>query len=182
MMVLWQVPAVLLAVFTWLSASSPSLGEAARKEAIRRQMVGKAARVYTIKDLPTPPDNPVVIEPPVEETTKPAVEGAAKPEAKDEKKEEKHDEKWWRARMTAAIEAADRDVTLIDAVQSRINALTTDFVNRDDPIQKARIFEDRQKALAELDRLKKQSEADQKAIDDIREEARRLGVPPGWIR
>ena len=36
-------------------------------------------------------------------------------------------------------------------MQTRINALTTDFVNRDDPAQRAVIEHDRQKALAELD-------------------------------
>jgi len=36
--------------------------------------------------------------------------------------------------------------------------------------------------LTELDRLKKQIVDDQKAITDIEEEARRAGVPPGWLR
>ena len=181
MMVLWQIPAVVLALFTWLNATPATLADAGRKEALRRQMAGKPARVLTNQDLPTPPENPVVVEPPekpVDEAAKPATESAEKPGAA----EEKHDEKWWRARMTAAVEAVDRDGMLIDALQSRINALTTDFVNRDDPVQKARIFEDRQKALAELDRLKKQSVVDRQAVDDIREQARRLNIPPGWIR
>ena len=180
-MVLWQIPAVLLALFTWLNAAPASLGEASRKEALRLQMMAKATRVYTNQDLPAAPANPVVIEPPAgaEAEAKPT---DAKPADPAKPADEKHDEKWWRARITAAIEAADRDVMLIDAVQSRINALTTDWINRDDPVQKAKLFDDRQKALAELDRLKKQSVTDRQAIDDIREEARRLGVPPGWIR
>jgi len=36
--------------------------------------------------------------------------------------------------------------------------------------------------VAELDRLKKQLLADKKAIADLEEEARRAGVPPGWLR
>jgi len=84
--------------------------------------------------------------------------------------------------MKAALEAIDRDTTLADAMQSRINALTTEFVNRDDPAQRSRIEGDRQKALGELDRLKKQITADRKAVTDIEEEARRAGVPPGWLR
>jgi hypothetical protein len=68
------------------------------------------------------------------------------------------------------------------ALESRINALQTDFVNVDDPAQKAVIAQDRQKAIdetartiAELDKLKKE-------IADIQEEARKAGVPPGWVR
>ena len=58
----------------------------------------------------------------------------------------------------------------------------TDFVNRDDPAQRAVLASDRQKAIGELDRLKKQIEADKKAIADLEEEARRANVPPGWLR
>jgi hypothetical protein len=69
-----------------------------------------------------------------------------------------------------------------EALQSRINALSTDFVNRDDPYQRAKVAEDRQKALAELERVKGDIEKANKAIADIEEEARKAGVPPGWLR
>jgi hypothetical protein len=95
---------------------------------------------------------------------------------------EQREQKFWRDRMTAAREALDRDRLLADAMQSRINALTTDFVNRDDPAQKAVIAQDRTKALAELERLKKQIEADEQAIANIQKDAHRQGIPPGWIR
>ncbi|TMQ47037.1 MAG: hypothetical protein E6K73_14225, partial [Candidatus Eisenbacteria bacterium] len=72
----------------------------------------------------------------------------------------------------------DRDQTFSDALQSRINALTTDFVNRSDPAQRAVIERDRQKALTELSNLKKQIDDDKKALADLEEEARRAGVPP----
>ena len=81
------------------------------------------------------------------------------------------------------LEAAlERDQTYADALQSRINALTTDFVNRDDPAQRAVIAADRQKAVVELERLKTQIEDGRAAIADFQEEARRAGVPPGWLR
>ena len=75
-----------------------------------------------------------------------------------------------------------RNEAFAEALQSRINALTTDFVNRDNPVQKRQIGEDRQKALAELDQVKKDIVNGKKAINDIEEEARRANVPPGWIR
>ena len=51
----------------------------------------------------------------------------------------------------------------MEAIQTRVNALSTDFVNRDDPAQRAVIERDRQKAMAELDRLKKSVEDTKKA-------------------
>ena len=69
-----------------------------------------------------------------------------------------------------------------EALQSRINGLTTDFTARDDPAQRAVVANDRQKALAELDRVKNDITQQTKAIADIQEEARRAGVPPGWLR
>ena len=75
-----------------------------------------------------------------------------------------------------------RDQVLAEAMQTQINSLTTDFVNRDDPAQRATIERNRTTALGELSRLKDQIKKDQKAIDDFHEEARRAGVPPGWLR
>jgi hypothetical protein len=69
-----------------------------------------------------------------------------------------------------------------EALQSRINGLTADFTARDDPAQRAVVATDRQKALAELDRVKNDIVQQTKAIADMQEEARKAGVPPGWLR
>jgi hypothetical protein len=55
-------------------------------------------------------------------------------------------------------------------------------VNRDDPVQRSTIAAERQKALAEFDRVKQEIADQQKAITTIQDEARRAGVPPGWVR
>ena len=67
-------------------------------------------------------------------------------------------------------------------MQNRISSLTADFTSRDDPAQRAKIGEDRRKALDQLDRMQKQIAADQKAIEQVQEDARRQGVPAGWVR
>ena len=41
---------------------------------------------------------------------------------------------------------------------------------------------ERQKALADLDSLNKEIADGRKAITDLQEEARRSGVPAGWLR
>ena len=92
------------------------------------------------------------------------------------------DEQRWRSRMAAARAQVDRSRTLAEALQSRINALTADFSARDDPAQRAVVGEQLNKALAELDRISGDIEVQQKQVTDLEEEARRAGVPPGWVR
>jgi len=92
------------------------------------------------------------------------------------------DQKYWSEKMKALREQLDRDQTFLDAIQNKINSLTTEFVNRDDPAQRTVIEQNRQKALAELARLQKAIVDEKKAITDFEEEARRAGVSPGWLR
>ena len=84
--------------------------------------------------------------------------------------------------MAKLKEQLERDQTFRDALQNRIDALSTDFINRDDPAQRNVIASDRQKALVELERVKKAIEEGRKAIPELEEEARREGVPAGWLR
>lgn len=169
-----------------LSAGAQSLADVARKEATRREAVKAPARVVTNNDLrvvapavpPAAPGDPAA-QPPAAAGGAPAEVAAEKPpEAPDPTK----DPEYWRKRITDARQARDRNAFLLEAIQSRINALTTDFSARDDPFQRAQIEINRQKAIAELDRMAKaQVELEQK-ISDIEEEARRANVPPGWLR
>jgi hypothetical protein len=70
----------------------------------------------------------------------------------------------------------------MEALQTRINSLTNDFYARDDPAQRAVIETQRNKALAELDRLKNEIVDGKANIAKIQEDARKEGVPPGWLR
>ena len=84
--------------------------------------------------------------------------------------------------MTTARGNLQRQELFLEALQSRVNALTTDFVNRDDPAQRAQIAADRQKALGEMEAVRKEIDQAKKQIADLEEEARKAGVPPGWLR
>jgi hypothetical protein len=84
--------------------------------------------------------------------------------------------------MQGARDALQRSQVFAEALQSRINGLTTDVTSRDDPAQRAAVATDRQKALAELNRVKDDIARQTKAIADIQDEARRGGIPPGWVR
>ncbi len=84
--------------------------------------------------------------------------------------------------MAAARDSLARLQTFSEALQSRINALTADFVNRDDPAQRNVVAADREKSLAELERVRQEIAQQQKALTALQDEARRTGVPAGWVR
>jgi len=96
--------------------------------------------------------------------------------------ERKKEEAEWRERIKNEREALDRAKSYADALQIKINSLNTDFVNRDDPVQRAAIAAERDKSLAEMDRLKKEIAEHTKKIAAIQQDARRAGAPPGWVR
>jgi hypothetical protein len=165
------------------SVYAQSLADVARKEEERRKTIPQPAKVYTNKDLSAAP--PASTPPPPAAAATPAdaksaTEKDAGATAKDQAPAK--DRAYWAGRLKALQEQLDRNQTYADALQSRINALTADFVNRDDPAQRSVIERDRQKNIAELNRLKKTVEDDKKALADFAEEARRAGVPPGWLR
>src|SRR5262245_1300243 len=175
-----------------------SLADVAKQEQQRRQSVKSGgSKVYTNGDLASAPEtspdpinaaaasaNTASAEKKADDS-KPAAKADDKAPAKDAKAEEKAEEKgqdYWSARMKALNAALDRDRLYAEALQTRVNSLTSDFSSRDDPAQRALIAEDREKAIGELSRLRKQIEEDKDAIGAAEEEARRASVPPGWLR
>lgn len=178
------------------NAQSP-LAEAAKREAERRRAV-RAASVptYTSEDLarlPARAPTTVPARPATEVTTMGVVGSAAEPAPLtgaaaapgapgQPAAPGPRDEKYWRDRMTTARSALSRLEIFAESLQSRINALSADFVNRDDPAQRQQIAEQRQRALDELNKVKLEIIEARKQIGDIEAEARRLSVPAGWVR
>src|SRR4051812_8617023 len=181
---------VVLAWVTVSRAQTPTLGEVAKKEADRRKAQPAPAKVYTNKDLPATAQKPAAGSPaPGAESSTPADPvAAATANAGDQKPAEpmaeggQKTETYWKNRMAAAREELRRSQMFAEALQTRINALNKDVATRDNPVQRARASEDRNEALAELDRVKKDVERGTKQIGDIEEEARKAGVPPAWVR
>ena len=172
------------------SAQAQSLADVAKKEEDRRKSTPAPAKVYTNKDLNAAPAG----SPP---SAAPAVSGAPGGDASAAKAADPgvskggkapapaagvKDQIYWVNRLNALQDTLARDENYADAMQTRINALTTDAVNRDDPAQRAVIEKNRQKSLAELASLTKSVADTRKAIANLHEEARRAGVPPGWLR
>ena len=172
--------------------AAQSLGELAKREAERKKATPQAKKTYTnddLKQIPPPAGTATAKPGDAKDAAKP---GDAEKPADAKVEAEKVDatkpaepaktEEFWRTRIAQAREDIRRNEAFREALQSRVNALTADFTARDDPFQRAKIADDRQKALAEMARLSEEIENGKKHITDIEEEARRAGVPPGWIR
>jgi hypothetical protein len=181
------VAAVLLTLAVPVCAQT--LADLAKKEQERRKASPPAVKTYTnddLKKLPPAPDGPAkpADKAKPDDAGKPA-DAAAPTEVKPDPAapaEPAKDEKFWRGRITAAKDDLTRNESFRDALQSQINALSAEFSARDDPYQRAKIADDRQKKIAELARVNQEIEKGKKLIVDIEEEARRAGVPPGWLR
>lgn len=178
-------------------ASGQSLAEIARREQARRAAIPEERRskVYTNDDLrksggltigatrrsASPPSGATAQgagEPATGSNTGGA-DGAdgTGPEAGDVR-----DEAYWRTRMTTAQEARTRAALMASALQNRADGLWAQFTAMDDPARRRTIERQRNEALAELENTRMELEELDREIAGIREEARRAGAPPGWLR
>ena len=187
-----QIVAIAVLLSLGGAAAAPlagqSLADVARKEEDRRKAIKKPAKLLTNKDLspaPPPTGSTATPTPSGGETTPAAGNGGVAPgqgQGNEKPTEPSKDQAYWSGRAKGLQTQLDRDQTFAVALQSQINALTTQYVNQSDPVQQAKLANDKQKALDELNRVTKQVADDKKAIADLQEEARRAGVPSGWLR
>jgi hypothetical protein len=171
-------------------SSTVPLAEVARKEEARRKTAKKATRVITNanlaanevnlppKSMPsfagssnatpsnTSPGSPTIPGGKVE----PATTAGGK------------DQAFWQNRLKAAMDDLNRTQMFADSLQTKINSLRTDFVNRDNRVEREKIQMDLNASLAELEKLNKEIVEKRKAVSAVEEEARKAGVPPGWLR
>jgi hypothetical protein len=177
-------------------ARSQSLADIARKEEERRKSVKTPAKVYTNDDLRRYPVStlPEATAPDPAQAAAAGDAAAAKPDqptaqAKDATSPSKdatpsvdQGEQHWRQLITEARSARARSSTYLEALESRVAALTAEFYAREDPGQRAAAWGQRTRVLEDMERLKQDMAEQDKAIAKIEEDARKANVPPGWIR
>lgn len=177
------LPAVLLLAAP--AAAQPPLIEVARAEAARRASISEKSEFYTNDDLTGGPRLTTGA------ASRPEPEAAAEPDASaapaadtaaDEAAGGARDEAWWRGRIATARDARRQAELLAAALQNRVDGLLAELAARDDPFQRAGLERDRADALSELQRMQDEIDRLTDEIAAIREEARRAGAPPGWLR
>ena len=185
--VAWLIFVAGFALPVYTQTSSPSLAAVADREKQRRAGLDQESKVYTNDDLrgglrlttgratavPEPDSSP-----PSDGVTSESSDpqGAPDPDAED------RDEDYWRDRIASARDDMRRAELMAAALQNRADGLWAEFIARDDPVQRSEIGQNRNDALQELQRTEAEADRLRQEILDIQEEARRSGIPPGWLR
>jgi hypothetical protein len=170
-------------------SSTVPLAEVAKKEEARRKTTKKATRVITNANLGA---NEVNLPPRSmpsfagSATATPSNTSPGSPTIPGGKVEPPNpaqkDQAFWQGRMKTAMDDLNRTEMFAGSLQTKINSLRTDFTNRDNRVEREKIQQELNTSLAELERLNKEVEQKRKAISALEEEARKAGVPPGWLR
>ena len=165
------------------AAAQPPLAEVARAEQARRASITENSRVYTNADLAETRrlTTAAGVLPAPDSTAEDAAGGTQADDGAAPAAEER-DETWWRERITAARDARQRAELVAAALQNRADGLWAELTARDDPAARAALERDRLAAIAELEQTRGELERLDEEIAAIREEARRAGAPPGWLR
>ncbi len=157
-----------------LLGQSP-LVELSKKEKQRRKKE-KAVKVITNEDLGKAPSPSVSIS---------GARYSPSPEegiGKAVKSPRKKDRKWWVSRKKKLEEKIASLKRKIEELQKKVNTLTTGFLIEQRPIAHQRLKDELEKTKGALERAKKDLEKARKELDKLYEEARKAGIPPGWLR
>jgi hypothetical protein len=164
-------------------------GEQGKGGASTDKLNAAPTKVYTNKDLPGDSTRPAAI--PVETKAEPAVDETSNKAATKKPDEPVKDEAYWRGRMTTLRDNLARDKAACEPLAEKVRVLDGIYadsvfyvdgkamVNR----ASAAVIETKQAdAKAELRQCTAKVALDQSTIATVEEEARRLGVLPGWLR
>jgi hypothetical protein len=127
------------------------------------------------------PQLPATLEPAAVNGAAKSPDAAAKPEDKKPVDPAKT-EKYWKDRATTIRATLSRNKLLLDALKSQLNGLNAQFMNTDDPGQREIMQVRIQHVTAEAQRVQQEIDTHTKAASDLQEEARKAGIPAGWVR
>ncbi|MEO5820097.1 MAG: hypothetical protein ABIT71_06290, partial [Vicinamibacteraceae bacterium] len=158
-----------------VSAGAQSLADVARKEEARRQKIAAPSKVYTDADAekyaPAPGAQAAA-------TTVTSLDASGKPvgqQATDAGLPA--DESGWRARLQNARDGVDRNRLLLSALEQQArSARKTVATDGDEPA------DDGSSRATEMKRLKAEMDTFRATLANAEEDARKAGVPPGWVR
>jgi hypothetical protein len=169
-----------------LAAPATNLSDLARREAVRRLLTPAPSVVLTNDTLPAPRagDFVATVEAgdssvPLSSGPDPFVTSSPPPEAPADPP---HDAAWWRQQQETLRSAIRDGEAAVADLQSRVNALTTDVAGRDDPAAREVVRAELATTVQRLARARTKLDADRRALETFGRDARRAGVPPGWLR
>lgn len=170
---------IVLALQAGLSAQS--LADVAKAEEARRKTIKSGVKVYTNEDLVrTLPTSAAPAQPAA------AAAKAGEPAKPGDEKEKPVDptktQAYWKERATTLQQSLSRNKLLLEALQTQVNGLNAEFVSMDDPGQRDLLQARLQRATGELQRVQQDIEKQTREAAALQDEARKAGVPAGWVR
>jgi hypothetical protein len=153
-----------------------SLGNIARKLSAQKAKEPKPVRVFTNDNLSGSEGGISVINPAPKETK---TAGPENPEAKTAA----HDEAYYRSQLSTLKGALETHQRELDVLKQKLGQNKMQYY--DDPnksLQQQYSREDVDKLKSGIDAKQQQVDADNKAIDDLRDQLRHENGDPGWLR
>jgi hypothetical protein len=165
-------------------SNEPSLADLSKQARERKAKIQKPARLITNADLKNFQNAPVSMSKPAEE---PAPADQAKPEVKPpatgaaEATAEGKDLTEWKKKFQEAVMDYKNAVNKGMVLQLRLNNMTNAFYAQTDDAIRGRYQAELEQTTKEIDNNKEEVAAAEKAIDNLKVEARAAGVEEGDI-
>jgi chromosome segregation ATPase len=175
-------------------AGAQSLGEVAKREEEKKKKSGKPpAKVYTEEDLKKARESgsgAVNVLPEIAGSSSPAAsERPSASEGGPARGENSadagpRDEKYWRAEAERRREAVKVAESKVQTLEAQVAGLRSDMspINTQDPNRLQNQDRRLRQALDDLEAARRDLDAARQSLANLEDEARRAGVPPGWVR
>ncbi len=165
------------------STNTPSLGDLARKMKTEKPKESKPAKVFTNDNLPGAKWDDAVVSSTGGKDSADTATGTSGTSGA-------HDEKYYHTQMSKLQGQLDTDQRELDVLQQKLGQGNMQYYSnpQQELQQEYNRFQgstggnDLNKLNADIDAKKDQIAKDQQAIDDLRDQLRREGGDPGWLR
>jgi hypothetical protein len=160
-----------------VSAAAQSLADVARQEEARRKEIKTPSKTYTDADVGK--YAPATASAQTQASTVTNLDATGKPMGQAAAEAGlPADEAGWRARLQGARDGIDRNKVLLSALELQARTASRKPVgpDGDEPV------DDGSARSAEIKRLKAEIETFKATLANAEEDARKAGVPPGWVR
>ncbi|MFQ6069070.1 MAG: hypothetical protein ACE5LC_00935, partial [Candidatus Aminicenantales bacterium] len=169
---------------------SQSLVEIAKKEKERRaRLKGKTVKVITNADLRRMKGKASVsvmrIQPPEKEKSTPPKEEKVKSQTSPAEKDfssEWMNEELFRKKKNSLFQNLEKAKEYVSLLETKLNGLWQEFNTMDDVISRDAILREMEETRQKIKKAKEEEEKARKELDKFLKEARKKGVPPGWLR
>ena len=175
--------AFVLLVAVPVVVGAQSLGEVAKRQEEKKKKSSKPpSKVYTEEDLKKARESgsgTVNVLPEIGSSSTPA---ASEQPAGSETAP--HDENYWRAEATRRREAVKVADSRVQMLEAQVAGLRSDMspTNTQDPNRLQNQDRELRQAQDNLETARRDLDAARQALANLDDEARRAGVPPGWVR